>query len=146
MDKENIFGLFDEEETPVSSGIEIDVDKSINSIREKSFFKIGMFTKLILNHQLFQKKLTEFVKVEGSDIDPDSTKDVANSAVFNRAWSYIKDIDTQDKNIIDALKKFNIKTFNTSIQQSIWFFEYKEEYEKCAHLLKIQNIAKLLKK
>jgi len=43
---------------------------------------------------------------------------------------------------IEAMLNFNPKIFNKALQNALWYFEAQEEYEKCAHLYKIQKIVK----
>ena len=58
IDKNKIFGLFGDENKAHHitnlPGNELDVP----------FTKLGMFTKLIINHQVFHQKLEKFLKAE----------------------------------------------------------------------------------
>ena len=54
----------------------------------------------------------------------------------------IKNIDIDDKDHINAIINFDPNTLLKVLNSSIRFFENYEEYEKCAHLLKIQKIVK----
>ena len=42
----------------------------------------------------------------------------------------------------EAMLNFNPKIFNKALQNALWYFEAQEEYEKCAHLHKIQKLVK----
>ena len=58
IDKDKIFKLFVE-------GKEIDDDKTKSEIRDfmnGPFAKIGMFVKLIQNHEVFHRKLEKFLQ------------------------------------------------------------------------------------
>ena len=57
------------------------------------YAKIGMFVKLIQNHEVFHKKLEKFLKQEQPDYNVESTKEASEYTVYHRAWSYIKQID-----------------------------------------------------
>ena len=103
-----------------------------------------MFTKLILNHFVFYKKLQKFLEKEEPSYNSESTKDAAAFTVFNRSYHYIKDIDVEDPDCIEAILNFNPKMFNKALQSSITYFEDCEQYEKCAHLLNIQQVVKRL--
>lgn len=138
IDKDKIFQLF-------VDGKEITDDKTKEDIKEflnGPFAKIGMFVKLIQNHQVFHKKLEKFLKKEQPNYNVESTKEASEFTVFNRAWTYIKNVDIDDKDHINAIINFDPKTLLKVLNSSIKFFENYEEYEKCAHLFKIQEIVK----
>ena len=138
VDKDKIFQLF-------VGGKEIDGDKTKEEIREfmnGPYAKIGMFVKLIQNHEIFHKKLEKFLKREQPDYNVESTKAASEFTIYNRAWGYIKNISINDSEDIKAIINFDVKTFYKILNKAIFFFQEKEEYEKCAHLYKIQNIVK----
>ena len=138
IDKDKLFQLF-------IDGKEITDDKTKEDIREfmnGPFAKIGMFVKLIQNHQVFHKKLEKFLKKEQPNYNVESTKEASEFTVFNRAWTYIKNVNIDDKDHINAIINFDPKTLLKVLNSSIKFFESYEEYEKCAHLFKIQEIVK----
>jgi len=58
IDKDKIFGLFDDETNHDGKAF-IDVP---SNILEEGFAKIGMFTKLVQNHFVFHAKLKAFLK------------------------------------------------------------------------------------
>lgn len=138
MDKDKIFQLFVDNK-------EIDDDKTKSEIRDfmnGPFAKIGMFVKLIQNHHVFHQKLEKFLKKEQPNYNVESTKEASEFTVYNRAWSYIKDIDISDEEDLNAIVNFECKVLLKVLSSSISFFETYEEYEKCAHLYKIQKIIK----
>lgn len=138
MNKDKIFELF---EGDVKSGEDVNISQStIDSFMKQPYTKIGMFTKLIINHRVFHEKLKKFFKQEGTEFDIDKAKEASQFAVYNRAWSYIKQIKVEDKDHLQAIGEFEPPTFNKALQDSIWYFEEREEYEKCAHLLKIKEV------
>ena len=138
MDKDKIFQLFVDNK-------EIDDDKTKSEIRDfmnGPFAKIGMFVKLIQNHQVFHIKLEKFLKKEQPNYNVESTKEASEFTVYNRAWGYIKDIDISDEEDLNAIVNFESKVLLKVLSGSISFFETYEEYEKCAHLYKIQKAIK----
>ena len=138
IDKDKIFQLF-------VDGKEITDKKTQEDIREfmnGPFAKIGMFVKLIQNHQVFHRKLEKFLKKEQPNYNVESTKETSEFTVYNRAWSYIKNISINDDNDLNAIINFEPKALLKVLVSSIVFFESYEEYEKCAHLHKIQKIVK----
>ena len=139
INKDRIFNLFST--TPEVKEKE-EKRISIEEFIESPYAKIGMFTKLILNHFVFQEKLKKFLKTEETAYSIENTKEAANYTVFNKAWEYIREIDIEYKDHFNALIGFNPIVFNKSLTSAIDYFPEGEEYEKCAHIFKIQEIVK----
>lgn len=138
IDKDKIFKLF-------VDGKEIDGDKTKEEIKDfmnGPYAKIGMFVKLIQNHEVFHKKLEKFLKQEQPDYNIESTKEASEYTVYHRAWSYIKQIDIDNSDHLNAIINFDPKVFYKILGDAINFFESYEEYEKCAHLHKINKLVK----
>jgi len=138
IDKDKIFKLF-------VDGKEIDGDKTKEEIKDfmnEPYAKIGMFVKLIQNHEVFHKKLEKFLKQEQPDYNVESTKEASEFTVYNRAWSYIKQIDIDNSDHLNAIINFDPKVFYKTLEGAVNFFESYEEYEKCAHLHKIKELVK----
>ena len=138
LDKDKIFKLF-------VDGKEIEGDKTKEEIADfmnGPYAKIGMFVKLIQNHEIFHKKLEKFLKREQPDYNVESTKEASEFTVYNRAWTYIKNISVNDTEDLHAIINFDTKILYKILNKAILFFQEREEYEKCAHLFKIQNIVK----
>ena len=138
IDKDKIFKLF-------VDGKEISGDKTKDEIKDfmnGPYAKIGMFVKLIQNHEVFHKKLEKFLKQEQPDYNVESTKEASEYTVYHRAWSYIKQIDIDNSDHINAIINFDPKVFYNILDKSVNFFEMYEEYEKCAHLHKIKELVK----
>lgn len=130
----NIFGLFGDDQ---SQPQEIHVD-----FMDTPSAKVGMFVKLIQNNIVFNKKLKQFFKQVDKEFDEEATKKSSEFTVFNRAWYYIKDIDTDIDEHLHAIIKQDTSHLLDSLKLSLNFFEITEEYEKCAHIHKIEKIAK----
>ena len=138
IDKDKLFSLF-------VDGKEIKDQKTKDEIKEfmnGPFAKIGMFVKLIQNHHIFHQKLEKFLKKEQPNYNVESTKEASEFTVYNRAWNYIKNISLDDHDDVNAIINFDNKIFSTSLGSAILFFQNYEEYEKCAHLFKIQEVVK----
>jgi len=136
INKNKIFELF-------GSSIEEEKDfiNTTSNILDEPFNKIGMFTKLIINHIIFHQKLSKFLKHESSiTIDPEETERASAFAIFNRAWFYINKIDLDNKLDLEAIIKFKNNPFIDTLNEAIGYFEENEEYEKCAKLLKIRKL------
>ena len=138
IDKDKIFKLF-------VDGKDINGDKTNEEIQEfmnGPYAKIGMFVKLIQNHEVFHKKLEKFLKQEQPDYNVESTKEASEFTVYNRAWNYIKQIDIDNSDHLNAIINFDPKVFYKTLEGAVNFFESYEEYEKCAHLHKIKELVK----
>lgn len=138
IDKDKIFSLF-------VDGKEITDGKTKDEIKEfmnGPFAKIGMFVKLIQNHHIFHQKLEKFLKKEQPNYDVQSTKDASEFTVYNRAWSYIKNISLDNHDDVNAIINFDNKVFYKALDEAVRFFEQYEEYEKCSHLYNIQEVVK----
>ena len=138
IDKDKIFQLF-------VDGKEITDEKTKSEIQDfmnGPFAKIGMFVKLIQNHEVFHQKLEKFLKKEQPNYNVETTKEASEFTVYNRAWSYIKQISLDDHNDVNAIINFDPKVFYESLGDAIQYFENGEEYEKCSHLFNIQEIVK----
>jgi len=139
IDKDKMFSLFEQPDGKKDGKELITMNASL---LDEPFTKIGMFTKLILNHFVFQEKLKKFLKTEEPAYDIENTEVAANYTVFNKAWGYIKEIDIDNESHFTALIGFNPTVFNKALQSAISYFQEHEEYERCAHLFKIQQIVK----
>ena len=138
INKDKIFQLF-------VDGKEITDEKTKEEIKDfmnGPFAKIGMFVKLIQNHHVFHQKLEKFLKKEQPNYNVESTKEASEFTVYNRAWSYIKNISINDPEDMNAIINFDNEKFYNTLDGAIIFFEQYEEYEKCAHLHKIKGIVK----
>jgi hypothetical protein len=138
MDKNKIFGLFDD-----SVG-EDQTDQKNNLVvfNNSPYHKLGMFTKLIVNHFVFHTKLEKFLKKEEPSYNVESTREASEFVVFNRAFNYLNQINPLEKEVIFAILDFDSKILTKTLEQSIIYFEELEEYEKCAHIFKFQKILK----
>ena len=132
IDKNKLFSLFDKDDNEVRTE---QVKKLVLDFNDPHT-KLGMFVKLIQNHYVFHKKLEKFLKAENPSYDVDDARKASEYTVFNRAFFYIKNITPKHSKVI---KSFNKKQLNSALQATMDYFESTEEYEKCAHLLKIQK-------
>lgn len=136
IDKDKIFELFG---SPINE--EEDFINIASTMLDEPFNKIGMFTKLIINHIIFHQKLSKFLSKESNMvIDLEDTKQASAFAIFNRAWFYIKQIDLKNKSDLEAVVQFKKEPFLSTLNEAIEYFEEVEEYEKCAKLLEIKKL------
>jgi hypothetical protein len=137
MALDNIFSLFgfpdkdDEDRKKIEA--ELDVFK------ETPHFKLGMFHKLIMNGSLFSKQVIKFFAKADPGLDVKGIDQAGEYMMFTRAWFWIEQVQIRKKEWKEALKQYASEEFAISIKLSINYFESTEEYEKCAHLKKIQD-------
>ena len=142
IDMTNIFGLF-------IPGEELDGTKTatnLDELKTKPIFHVGMYKKLILNHLNFNTKVLNFFKQSNQEFDINAIKEAGEYVVYNRAWSYISNVNIKDKGYIDALKHYSDDEFYMSLDMGIEFFQKDELYERCAFLLKIKKKSKTFTK
>lgn len=140
MDPNKVFNLFDNNSDIINSPEEI--KNKIEDLKSNPIIKIGMFTKLILNHQVFHEKLEKFLKQEEPSYDVQSTKESSEFVVYNRAWYYLNQVDITKKEDVFSILDFNPKLLNNALESALIYFQNNEEYLKCAHIFKIQQILK----
>lgn len=140
IDKNKIFDLFDN--SPEAKQHMEAHKKALDVFNNSPYHKLGMFTKLILNHLIFHHKLEKFLQKEEPSYNVESTKEASSFVVFNRAYNYLKQINPEDKNSVFAILDFNPKLLSKTLESALVYFENLEEYEKCAHIFKFQKILK----
>lgn len=140
MNKDKIFSLFDN--SPEAQESVKEQKKALDVFNNSPYYKLGMFTKLILNHFTFHTKLEKFLKKEEPTYNVESTKEASEFVVFNRAFHYLNQINPLDKEVTFAILDFNNKILSKTLESALIYFENLEEYEKCAHIFKFQKILK----
>jgi hypothetical protein len=137
MSIKNVFTLFGfpDEENPERLKLEAELE----DFKESPHFKLGMFHKLIMNGHLFSKQVTKFFAKADPSLDVKGIDQAGEYMMFTRAWFWIEPVKIRSKVWKDALKQYSNEEFLISIRLSISYFESTEEYEKCAHLKKIQD-------
>lgn len=138
MDIDKIFGTFDNSKEKENSSVSTFVN-----FQDTPVYFIGMFRKLILNHKNFHKKLQQFLKMTDDEMEDMSMDEAGEFVVYSRSWFYIKKIDLTNQSHKDCLKTHSDEYLISCVKLSISFWEEREEYEKCAHLKKIQDFLEL---
>lgn len=140
MNKDRIFNLFDDSEAAKEQVVQ--QKQSLAVFNNSSYHKLGMFTKLIVNHFVFHHKLEKFLQKEEPSYNSESTREASAFVVFNRAYNYLKQVNPEEKESIFAILDFNPKLLLKTLESALQYFEDSEEYEKCAHIYKFQKILK----
>jgi hypothetical protein len=137
MALDNIFSLFGfpDKDNDELKKLEADLDV----FKETPHFKLGMFHKLIMNGSLFSKQVIKFFAKADPGLDVKGIDQAGEYMMFTRAWFWIEQVQIRKKEWKEALKQYSSEEFAISIKLSINYFESTEEYEKCAHLKKIQD-------
>ena len=118
MDMTNIFGLFSNSDELDGS----DSSKTLIGFKETPIYHVGMYKKLIANHMNFNTKILQFFKSTNQDFDIKDVNEAGEYVVFNRAWSYISNVNIKNKGYIDAIKHYSDDNFHTSLYLLIPFF------------------------
>ena len=139
VDADKIFGLFNGEE-PESLPEKAKMADALLDFKEHPLFWVGMFKKLVHNHNSFNRKIVGFFEKMDEELDLYDVEQAGEFIVFNRAWFWIEKIDTQDRECIKSLLHYTDDYLVTYLKLTIHYFQEFEEYEKCAHLKKILDI------
>jgi hypothetical protein len=137
MDPNKIFGLFEGEE-PDTLQEKAQADSILFDYKDTPIFWVGMFKKLIINNRALYLQIQKHIPSEVLGEIP-GMDDMAEFVTYNRAWFYLSKIDLKLKYHVDSIKTFTDGDLLFCLKLAIKYFENREEYEKCAHLKKIQD-------
>ena len=138
MDINKIFNLFSKTDIDTPLDEKFKAANELMNFQETPVFWIGMFKKIILNNKVIYEQLYKSLPSEVVNQLP-HFDDMAEVVTYSRAWFYISKLDTNRPLDIDALKIFVDDDLIVCCKLAIHYFEEKEEYEKCAHIKKIQD-------
>lgn len=139
MDVNKIFRLFNGEEFD-SLPKESQVVEAAIDFKEHPLFWVGMFKKLIQNHKVYNRSMINFFSKMDEELDLYDVESAGEFIVYNRAWFWINKIDITDTKHQDSIIHYTDDLLLTYIKFAISYFQDIEEYEKCAHLKKIQDL------
>ena len=134
IDKNKIFGLFTNDNVKDEKK-----QKTFTLNMDDPYTKVGMCVKLIQNHYIFHQKLEKFLKQENPNYNIESTREASEFTVYNRAYSYLSKINPEDENHTKVILSFDPKLIKKSLNTLLNYFISTEEYERCAHIHKIQE-------
>jgi len=137
MALDNIFALFGFPDKDNNDRKKLEAELDI--FKETPHFKLGMFHKLIMNGSLFSKQVVKFFAKSDPGLDMKGIDQAGEYMMYTRAWFWIEQVKLRKKEWKEALKQYASEDFLVSVKLSISYFEDTEEYEKCAHLKKIQD-------
>ena len=140
VDVNKIFGLFNEDENPkYDSDSNQDMSYLLEDYKQHPMFWVGMFKKLIYNHKVFNAKILKSFKDLDGELDMNDVENAGEFIMYNRAWYWINKIDIKESLHQNALTHYADEVLLTYTKVIILYFQELEEYEKCAHLKKIQD-------
>ena len=144
MDTDRIFGLFNDDDSGLENKkVQYD-DILLEDYKNNPLFWVGMFKKLIYNHNIFKEQLLKFFEKSDEKLDKSDIDKAGEYIMFGKAWDFIKNVDPNNKAHQEALYHFADLDLKIAIESSIKYFQGQEEYEKCAHLKKNLDFLKLL--
>ena len=144
VDINKIFDLFNSKEPDSLQEKAQMADVLIKDYKNHPLFWVGMFKKLIYNHNVFHLQLTKFFENIDESLDQVDIDRAGEYVVFTKSWEYIKKINPENLQHQEALYHFVDIHLKTALELSINYFQEHEEYEKCAHLKKNLEFVKLL--
>ena len=116
-----------------------DLERDLEMFKETPQFKLGMFQKLIMNGTLFKSQILKFFLKSDPELDSEGIDQAGEYMMYTRAYFWIQDCKTRSKFWNESLKMYANEDFLCAVKLSIHYFESVEEFEKCAHLKKIQD-------
>lgn len=134
MDPNLVFGLFEDPNDQSENKV-----KEIIDFSEHPYVFMGMFTRIILRGDILNDQVIKFFSEINRDLDKDRLQDVNSNLIYNRAYSYIKQLDLSNSFHIETLLDKADTNFIAACNMSIEHFTELEEYEKCALIKKIKD-------
>tara|TARA_R110002020_G_scaffold139380_2_gene310294 strand:- start:868 stop:1326 length:459 start_codon:yes stop_codon:yes gene_type:complete len=139
MDINRIFNLFnpdDDFRSPTKK--ESGVDFQFEEFKTTPPYYIGMFEKMILNHNNVRNQVVKLFQKSNEEFNLHEIEEAGEFMAYNRAWEYIKDCELDDQCWKESLLLRNSDYLITALKLATHYFEGYEEYEKCAFLNKIK--------
>ena len=141
MDVNKIFSLFGSD----SENKEVKEEKAVFiDFKDHPAYWLGMFKKLILNHKLFSKKITNFLEQLDLGMDTLEMKESGDYITYERAWQYIKKFDINEESHKESINLVIDENLVKTMDYAILHFQELELYERCAHIKKISDEIKKL--
>ena len=99
-------------------------------------YYIKMFVKLVNNYTSYNKKLINFFGSSDPQLNIKEIEHTGDIMLYERAFSYLTEIDIQDEYHIRILFSEADKDMEDALNKILRFFENEEEYERCAVIKK----------
>jgi hypothetical protein len=129
---DNIFSLFSPEGEIGKNNDKVFIDLTQNPI-----YLIGMYKKMVINYVVSSRKIVESLRILNPQLDPQDIAEAGDYMFFSKAYLYIENIDLNNPEHIEALKRLSDKDLIFTLKYGVKYFEKDEQYEKCYHLTEI---------
>ena len=139
LKKQTIFVFIKKNITVVKNSIDKKTKRDLEEFKQSPHFKLGMFTKMILNGMNFKKQIVSFFSKADKDLDIVGVDEAGDFMMFNRAYYWISEYGPRKKAWKEAINKKASKDFMFCLEVSLKYFEELEEFERCAKLKKIKD-------
>jgi len=140
MGLNSIFALFGFPENGKNPDEVKKMKAELSAYKETPHFKLGMFYKLIMNGTTFKKQVLNFFSKADPHLDMIGIDEAGEFMMFTRAYFWIEGFKFRSKAWKEGLKHYSNEEFLVAVKLSLNYFVDTEEYEKCAHLKKIQDL------
>jgi len=94
-------------------------------------YYIKMFVKLVHNYTNYNDQLMNFFGSADPSLDTGEIKRTGEVILYERAMTYLTEIDIQDKYHIKVLFEEANERLESALNKCLRHFEDGEEYEKC---------------
>jgi hypothetical protein len=131
MDIDKIFNMFEPEVKPAPENLVL-ID-----FKDHPYYWVGMFRKIMLNYDSYSKKFISLFREDGSQVDTADIERAGEHFVYERAWEYINKLDITIPLHLSSLSQFKDPVLIKNLNKTLLHFQDSEEYEKCAHILKL---------
>jgi hypothetical protein len=132
MDPSLVFGLFESPDDKSEKKV-----KEISDFSEHPYIFMGMFTRIIFRGDILNDQVLKFFTEINKDLDFVSLEQVNKSLIFNRAYSYLSQLNLENSFHIDTLLEKVDDNFLKACNLSLEHFLQVEEYKKCSFIKKI---------
>ena len=139
MDINRIFNLFNYDDFIPHTKKELEEMKKFEEFKETPPYKIGMFEKMILNHNNVREQVVSLFKKSNEEFNVREIEEAGEFMAYNRAWNWISECNLDDDCWKESLILRNSDYLITALKLSVHYFEGYEEYEKCAFLKNIET-------
>lgn len=134
MDPSLVFGLFESPDDKSEKKV-----KEILDFSEHPYIFMGMFTRIISRGDVLNDQVIRFFTEINRDLDKVNLEQLNKNLIFNRAYSYLKQLDLQNSFHIDTLLEKVDDNFLRACTLALNHFLEVEEYEKCSFIKNIIN-------
>jgi hypothetical protein len=132
MDPKLVFGLFQDSEDKSEGKV-----KEIVDFSDHPYIFMGMFTRIIFRGDVLNDQVIRFFTEIDRDLDKVNLEQLNKNLIFNRAYSYLKQLDLQNSFHVDTLLEKADDNFLQASTLALDHFLELEEYEKCSFIKNI---------